>query len=127
MRAQPGEQRADRVAVAHHHPVHAAHLAVLRGDAQPARGADQGERRLLSGAVDLQRGAAAGLGEQPWARNAPRQTASRRIAGRSPATGAGRDRAPPAVDQAGLPGHRLASGGHPQQVAVPRRRPPGDG
>ena len=44
--AEPGEQRADRVAVADHDPVDAAHLAGLGRDAEPAGRADQRQRRL---------------------------------------------------------------------------------
>ena len=46
VRAEPGEQRADRVAVPDDDAVHAAHLAGLGGDREPAGGADQGERGL---------------------------------------------------------------------------------
>ena len=40
VRADPGEQRGDRVAVLDHHPVDAADLALLGGDADPAGRAD---------------------------------------------------------------------------------------
>ena len=46
VRAHAGEQRADRVAVADHDPVGAAHLARLRRDPEPPRRADQRERGL---------------------------------------------------------------------------------
>ena len=64
VRADAGEQRGDRVAVLDHDPVDAAHLARLGGDADPAGGADQRQRRLRTRAGDLQRAGAAGLGQR---------------------------------------------------------------
>ena len=44
VRAQLGEHHADRITVANHHPVDAAHLAGLCLDSEPARGADESKR-----------------------------------------------------------------------------------
>ena len=55
---------ADRVAVADHDPVDAAHLAGLGRDAEPAGRADQREGGLRTGAGDLERRRAAGLGQR---------------------------------------------------------------
>src|SRR5690606_21201711 len=64
VRAEPREERADRVPVADDDAVDAAHLAGLRRDAQAARRAHEGERRLGSRARDLERGRASRLGER---------------------------------------------------------------
>ena len=63
MGAEPGQQLADRVAVADDHTVDAAHLARLGLDPEPTSDTDQGQRRLRAGAGDLERGRATGLGE----------------------------------------------------------------
>ena len=64
MRADPGEQRADGVAVADHDPVAAADLPRLRRHAEPAPDPDQGQGGLGGGAGDLERAGAAGFGER---------------------------------------------------------------
>ena len=64
VRAEPGEQRADRVAVADDDAVHAAHLAGLGRDLEPAGRADQGERGLRARAGHLQGRGAARLGQR---------------------------------------------------------------
>src|SRR6516225_9196966 len=53
VRAEPGQQRADRVAIPHHDPVHPAHLAGLRVDLQPPGRAGQRQCRLGPGAGHL--------------------------------------------------------------------------
>ena len=119
VRAHPGEQGADGVAVADHHPVRAADLPRLRGDAEPAGRADQRQRRLRAGAGDLEGGAAARLGQRPVGeeRAAPgglgvahpagddgrRQAAHRAAAGVEQARSAG-----PAPRRRGPPGSRSA-------------------
>ena len=105
MRPEPGEQRADRVAVADHHPVDPADLAGLGGDPEAAGRADQRQRGLGARAGDLQEERAARLGER-----AVRQ--ERAAPGRLRVAGAAADhlrrqapdRAAAAVDEAGLPG-----------------------
>ena len=117
--AEPGEQRADRVAVADHDPVDAADLAGLGLDAEPAGDADQGERGLGAGAGDLERGGAAGLGERAVGqeRAAPGGDGVAAAAGddrgRQPA-----DRAAALVEQAGLAGQGLAVLDDPDDVAA---------
>ena len=64
VRAEPGQQRADRVAVADHHPVDAAHLAGLGHDAQPPGRPDQRQRRLRTRAGDLESRGPARLGQR---------------------------------------------------------------
>src|SRR5665647_869776 len=63
VRAEPGEHRADRVAVPDDHPVDAANLAGLGRDAEPTRRAHQGQRRLGPGTGDLQGSRAPRFGE----------------------------------------------------------------
>ena len=107
--AEAGEQRADRVAVADHDAVDAADLAGLGLDAEPAGGADQGEGGLGTGAGDLERRGAAGLGERAVREERPAP------GGDGVAAGAGddlrrqtADRTAAAVEQPGLAGQRLA-------------------
>ena len=119
VRAEPGEQRADRVAVADDDPVDAAHLAGLGADAEPAGRTDQRERRLGPGAGDLQRRGAARLGQRAVGeeRAAPGRLGVAHGAGhhlrRQPA-----HRSAAAVEQAGLAGQRLAVLDHPHDVAA---------
>ena len=54
--AHPRQQRADGLAVPHDDAVGATHLARLRADAEPTRGADECERSLRSRAADFKRG-----------------------------------------------------------------------
>ena len=117
--AEPGQQLADRVAVADHDPVDAADLAGLGLDAEPAGDADERERRLRAGAGDLERRRAAGLGQ----RAVREERAAPRGDGVAAATGhhGGRQAAhrPAAlVEQAGLAGQRLAVLDHPHDVAA---------
>src|SRR5579859_5810984 len=55
VRTEPGQQRADRVPVPDHDPVHPAHLAGLGVDLQPPGGPGQCQRRLRAGAGHLER------------------------------------------------------------------------
>src|SRR3954454_11274731 len=117
VRAQPGEQHADRVTVPDHHPVHAADLACLGRDAQPARGSDERERRLRTGAGDLQGGGPARLRQRAVCQERAPPCRDR------VATGAGddlrrktADRTAPAVEETGLAGQRLAVPDHPHDV-----------
>ena len=107
--AEPGQQRADRVAVADHDPVDAAHLARLGGDAEPAGDADDRERGLGAGAGDLERGRAAGLGQRAVGQEGTAPgghgvAAATGDDGRRQATHG----ATAGVEQAGLAGQRLA-------------------
>ena len=119
VRAEPGQQRADGVAVADHDPVDPADLAGLGRDAQPAGGTDQRQRGLRSGAGDLQRRGAAGLGERA-VRQEGAAPGGRRVAGRAgdDLRAAGRAPGGRAVEQAGLAGQRLAVLDHAYDVAV---------
>ncbi len=130
--AQPGEHRADGVAVADDDAVDPADLTGLGRDAQPARRPDQRQRRLGTGTGDLQRRRAARLGQRPVRQEgaapgglgvAQRAVDDRR---REPA-----DRAAGCVDESGLPGEPLPVLGHRQHVPVapadPRRRDDRDG
>jgi hypothetical protein len=54
VRAKPGEQGANGLAVADDDAVDTAHLAGLRADTEPAGRADQGECGLRAGAADLE-------------------------------------------------------------------------
>jgi MFS family permease len=65
VRAQPGQHGADTLAVADHHPIHAAGIAGLGGDLQPPGGTDEGQRRFRAGTGDLERHRAARLGQRP--------------------------------------------------------------
>ena len=124
VRAEPGQQRADRVAVPHHHPVDPAHLARLGLDAHPAGRADQRQRRLRPGTGDLQRRRPARLGERAVGQE-------RAPPGRLRVADPARDhlrRQPPygpaaLVEQAGLPGQPLAVLDHPDDVAVALAQP----
>ena len=124
--AEPGEHRADGVAVADDDPVDPAHLAGLGRDAQPAGRADQREGRLGPGAGDLEGRRPAGLGERAVGeeRAAPGGLGvAHRAAddlGRQPA-----HRAAAAVDQAGLAGQRLAVLDDPHDVAAALAQPAG--
>ena len=117
--AEPGQQRADRVAVADHHAVHAADLARLGGDAEAAGDADDGERGLRAGAGDLERGRAAGLGQRAVREEgtAPRgdgvAAATAHDGRREPTYGSAA-----VVEQAGLAGQRLAVLGDAHDVAA---------
>src|SRR5439155_1557910 len=64
VRAEPGEDRADRVTVADHDPVRTAHLARFRLNTKASGRTDERERRLRPRAGDLQRGRAPRLGER---------------------------------------------------------------
>ena len=107
--AEPGQQRADRVAVPDHHPVHPAHLARLGVDLQPPGRADHGQRHLRPRAGHLERHRPARLGQRAVGeeRAAPGRLAVAGGAGdhlpRQPA-----HRPAVVVDQAGLPGQALA-------------------
>src|SRR6266571_4388388 len=119
MRAQPGEQVRDRVAVLDHHAVHAAYIAGLRGDPDPPGGAHQRQRRLRAGAGDLQRARAPGLGQRTvrHERATPgghRAAHARRHHVRRQAT----HRAAAHVQQAGLPREGLAVLDHPHDVVA---------
>ncbi len=63
MGTQPGQQRADRVTIPDHHPVHAADLAGLGVDLQPPRRPDHGQGGLRPRAGHLEGHRAAGLGQ----------------------------------------------------------------
>src|SRR6185437_2474946 len=116
---QPGQDRADRVSVADHHPVDAAHVARLRADLEPPRGADHGQRGLWSRASELERHGPAWLGQRAVGNEgaAPGRLA---VAGAArhdlPRQAAHRSAAH--VDQPGLPGQAVAVLDHPHHVAV---------
>jgi hypothetical protein len=109
VRAEPGQHRADRLAVPDHDPVHAAHVArlgvIFSRRAAPTRASAASEPgQVISSAIDRP-----GSVSEPWARNAPRQAASQSQ------DGAGHDlpgqaahRPAVVVDQPGLAGQALA-------------------
>ena len=119
--------RADGVAVADDDPVDPAHLAGLGRDAEPARRTDEGQRRLGPGAGDLEGRGPARLGERAVGQEGP-APGGLGVARREPLTTCGGQpahRAAPAVDQAGLPGQRLAVLDHPHDVAAALAQPAG--
>jgi hypothetical protein len=63
VRAEPGQQCSDGVAIADDDAVHAAYLAGLAGDAEAPGGSDQRERRLRARAGHLERAGAPRLGQ----------------------------------------------------------------
>ena len=117
--AHEREHRADRLAVADDDPVHAAHLAGLRGDAEAAGRADERHRRLVAGAGDLERGRAARIGEA-----AVREERAAPDRGDLVARAGGELVGQPAhgttagVEQAGLACEGLAAVEHPHEVLV---------
>ena len=117
VRSEAGQHRADRVPVADHHAVHAAHLTRLRGDAQPTGGADERQRGLRPRAGDLERRRATGLGQR--AVREERATPGGLGLGHAGGHHLGRqaaDRATPVVQQTGLTGERLPVLDHPDDV-----------
>jgi hypothetical protein len=118
------QHRADRLAVADHDAVHAAHLAGLGRDPESAGCADERHRGLAPGARDLERRRTARVGEAPprEERAAPdrgdvvarsgrqlvRQTADRPAAG---------------VEQPGLARERLSTVEHAHEVLVGASEP----
>src|SRR6266511_4040291 len=126
VRTQPGQQVGDRVAVLDHDPVHAPDLARLGGDADPAGGTDQRQRRLRARAGDLQRAGAAGLGERAVRHErAPPGGHRAAHAGRDHVRRQAAHRPPAHVQQAGLPGQRLAVLDHPADVVAALTQPAG--
>ena len=110
VRPEPGQHRRDRLAVADHHPVHAAHLTGLGGDLQPPRGPHQGQRRLRTGAGDLQ---GASTGPARSATRAPGRRRARRPRSR-------RCRPTPPAAAARVPGARSCPA-VPPAAPAPRR------
>ena len=78
-----------------------------------------GHRRLVAGARDLERGRAARIGEAAAREERPRHTAA--TSSREPVVslfGQPAHRAAAGVEQAGLPGERLAAVEHAHEVLV---------
>jgi MFS family permease len=122
--AKPGQHRRDRLAVADHHPVHAADLPRLGRDLHPPRGADQRQRGLRSRAGNLKGHRPARLGQRPVHQEgaapgglAVADAARHHLPRQSP------HRAAEAVDQTGLPGQAVAALRHPDHVAVALAQP----
>ena len=125
MGAHPGEQRGDRIPVPHDHPVHAAHLAGLREDAEPAGRAHEREGGLRAGAGELHRGGAAGLREGAVGQEGPAQ--HRFGVGHGPVDHGGREPAhgaPARVEQSRLAGEGLAVLDDAHHVGAPAPQSP---
>src|SRR5918998_23095 len=115
VRTEPGEQRADGVAVTDHHSIGAPDLARLGLDAQPAGGPHEGQRRLRARAGHFQCSRAARLGERSVRQ---KRTAPRRL-GIAEATGDDlRGQSPGEAQQGGALGPPAARLGHPQPTQL---------
>src|SRR3954451_9383943 len=117
VRAEPGEQHSDGVAVADDHPVDSPDLTCLGLNPQSAGRTDERERRLGTRAGHLQRRGAARLRERPVRQERAPPGRDRVAAGpghylrrQSP------DGSAAAVEQPGLAGQRLAVADHTDDV-----------
>src|SRR5579859_6444872 len=119
VRTEPGQQRADRVPVPDHDPVHPAHLAGLGVDLQPPGGPGQCQRRLRAGAGHLERHRPARAGEAAVRQEGP-APGRLAVAGRAGhhVPGQPADRPPVAVYQPGLARQAVPVLAHPHHIPV---------
>ena len=116
--AHPGQQCADGLTVAHHHPVTATHLAGFGADTEPPRSTDQRQRRLGTGAADLQRRGPARLGERSVRqKRSPPSGFGIGDAAADDLGGQAAHRAAAQIEQPGLTRQRLTVLDHTHQVA----------